>query len=235
MLTAIHSQASAAPRSTDRSGARAAARKLGVLPFVVSAEPGRLRHGGFTVVSDAQSYCGRGIDRNKHDALSQQKRLLSLVGPIVSYSVSELESGGGGPSYGREYWVSVDLRRRKPAQLTALVDARDLLTALKRDSYLAPLFKKTQFTPHSVEAILRWAKKRKWDDPLRSYAFFGFDAKRRKVALRIAFRAADGGHLTQVRQIGVWVTPRHEALPFFKAASRGRGFTMSTARVAREF
>jgi hypothetical protein len=218
-----------------RVWSRAVDRKLGSPPFVVSMEPGRLRHGRFTLVNDATTFCGRGTNRNRHDSLSLEKRLLSLVGPVVSYSVSEVESGGGGPRYGREYWIAIDLRRHKPAKLTALVDANDLLAALKRDSFLAPLFKKAHFTPRSVEDITHWAKKMSWPIALDSYAFHAFDARRRKAAMRIAFRDTTGGHLEQVRQIGVWVTPRDEALSSFTAACKGRGFTMSTARVAREF
>lgn len=152
-------------------------------------------------------------------------RPLSAVGPVVSFAKAYTTYGAGGnrPSHGVVDWT-FDVRDGEAASFDALVTPGSLLNALKEDPYLTRTLGEKLQDAQTVDAVFElWGT----DDFARfgTYYFHRWSPERKEVAMRISFLERTSGlNPNELRELGIWVTPKAEFVSHFERAAAGEGF-----------
>lgn len=196
-------------------------RRAGAVPWQIDVTPLSIRYDGSDIFSRS---C---LDRFEcaYEHKSEEVRLDSLVGPILSYRGITMTSPCEAVPYGHPDFYTIDLRDGSAAELTALVQPESLLSALKEDRWVKEKVPDKRLDDaDSLEALLG-------DSPMRQfqhYSFYDWDADRQKVAVRIWKPHISGKWSGSFSFLGLWVSPRPEFREYFEAADEERGFYMTS-------
>ncbi|MFW5967565.1 MAG: hypothetical protein ACOCV2_08615 [Persicimonas sp.] len=206
-----------------RIEARSEPRQAGAAPWQIEVTPLSIRYDGSAIFTRS---C---LDRFQcaHEHKSEEVRLDSLVGPVLSYRVISMTSPCEAVPYGHPDFYTIDLRDGSAADLTALVQPKSLLSALKEDTWVKEHVSEERLDEvESLEALLG-------DSPMtqfQHYSFYDWDPDRQKVAVRIWKPHIGGKWSGSFPFIGLWVSPRPEFREYFEAADDERGFYMTSER-----
>ena len=197
-------------------------------------------------VDNPYANCGdKGICRS--DAINEETRLLSLIGPILSIQIKANKSGAGGNSYPEQRWKSVDVRTGFEVNIEELVDESSLANALMSDEYVKERLKTvgTEVTrTHDWRELLHFLGQGAFPDhdlpkgrrdPFPGFSFYDYDAKNDRVALRLSFdRQPHYAYSTEISQIGLWVKPSKQLRRWLLVAQKGDGFFLGSKGISRD-
>lgn len=209
---------------------------LGSPDFPVRWEPGRWSAGGRTLYDVADGECVRTVRAGgqRWDYVNEQVRLLSLVGPILSYHRGNAGRHGGKWWPESEVsWVSLDVRTGRPASLEAFIEPDSLLSALKEDPVVRKRFRgreealEAATTPGPLLAALG-------PGGAVGFAFHHVDAKAHHVDLRIGYvRKPCAACEVGIQERSLWVQPTAELRRALRQAAAGQGLLMTTPKAHR--
>ncbi|HZI14210.1 MAG TPA: hypothetical protein VE153_27830 [Myxococcus sp.] len=179
-----------------------------------------------------------------HWEASKSFKVLSVVGPWVSYEQSQGGYTGGAHPYGSTSYVTQDVTKEKDAfSLLEVFPEKDVLAALKADSFVRKhIADEAAFkSATTVDALMQSLEAGEdcvgfvdsgLDSVMRSVAFHHVEGD--KVAVRIAFgyesEVCRGQHFV----VGVLVPIPASLRPAFdRAAKRQEGFLMKDAKAVK--
>jgi hypothetical protein len=202
----------------------------GTPPWVLTVDFGLIRLGK-KVVWDTTNYCINPEESSPSDSMEEQRALVSLVGPWLTVSYQYSDAMGGGPPYHAQNWYTVDLRSSVPklqsgkTYATEALDETSLLEALKADSYVKGTLQNLQELKSAREVLDGLGE-------TLSFAFYDFNERTGQAAVRIGFQESTCGMCpNETSQLGLWVKPKPELLPYLRAAKKGQGLLMKAGPI----
>jgi hypothetical protein len=209
---------------------------IGSPDFPVRWEPGRWSAGGRTLYDVADGECARTVRAGgqRWDYVNEQVRLLSLVGPILSYHRGNFgRYGGTWWTESEVAWVSLDVRTGEPASLEAFIERGSLLRALKEDAVVRKRFRgreealEAATTPGPLLAALG-------PGGAVGFAFHHFDMKANRVDVRVGYMRKVCSHCTVgIQERSLRVRPTAELRRALEQAAAGQGLFMTTPKAQR--
>lgn len=208
--------------------------------YQILADPYRLRTSEHVLVDHLESACAPNG--------STHVLPMSWVGPILSLLVDSYHEDYYGRGYASEYYRTFDLRTGEAARLDALIEPASIIEAIKGDSWVQQYIERTEAriareetsTEEKEEAIALLANfhgatdlfelegllqelvsraTRHYSKPsFQGYAFYTYDAKKNRVALRLSLGFLDIGRIEVPTVLGLWVEPRQEFKETFRQA-----------------
>lgn len=199
----------------------------GSTDFPLHISFGLISAAGTKVLDLAKEYCEYSKDEYQ-SSVHRWYILHSLVGPVLSIELTSSEERAGGPPYHSQHWEARDVRTGKPIEISALLEEKSLIDALRKDSIVQEFFKGVVPTSAKLNVIL--AKLYPNGKVNRSaFAFYQYNQAKDLVALRIAFHKDTCGLCpNRVSQLGLWVKPKQEMRKYFVEAAEKKGFYMNS-------
>ena len=203
----------------------------------IDIRPGLILYNNMTVLEHARGQCKEIFCAT--DFVRNATKLLSFVGPYLTFADATSDAGGGGPPYHSTDWISYDLDKNAPADILDAFEMDSLLDALRADKWVAE-----NFLPQDMSSL----KAAKTFDQVRKllgkygfhrmgmerFAVYDYDAKKERAAVRLGFKLPEAGlDLNKVNTLGLWVKPKKAMRRSLENATKGRGFFMSTKKVDR--
>ena len=177
----------------------------------MQARLGELSFRGSVLYTSADFYCAPYCQHN--DGRYAEARVVSKLGPIVTWSEEQMEHACGGPSYHQEAWTTWDLRGGE-ASLTDVVEESSLVNAVQHDPYVLRSLAhcRGKLAAATMRKALRALLRQQIDrEGFDQFGFADLQPDQKRVALRLGFHGPYVGMSPNgVKTLGLWVTLRPE-------------------------
>jgi hypothetical protein len=210
--------------------------------YQILADPYRLRTSKHVLIDGLESAC----DPKDHTRVSPMSWVGPIVSLNFDYYLEPDDDYGR--EYVGESYRTLDLRTGEAAKLDALIEPASIVDAIKGDSWVQQFIGRTEehiadektSTEQKQEATALLAKFRRATDleelegllqeivssatrhdskpSFQGYAFYSYDAKKNRVALRLSLGSIGIGGIGRATVLGLWVTPRQEFEELFRQA-----------------
>ena len=182
-------------------------------------------------------WCQEDSKKSGDCTIFQEFTLRSLVGPVVSYEVTSMFSGAGGPVYVTEEYSAVDITNKKPANLLELVEEQSLVKAIPSSSWFGEQWRgdKKEYEEFigSLESAQNWAEiqdiwtksypnsiDEKPEGLLRQFVVSGYDQEKDSVSIVFGIDTLSIG----ITEISVLVKPKDNFRNALLETLNGKGF-----------